>query len=94
MLNLPDSAQLFSDSARGIYIPQHFAESVNRDMLTGVSIVDMGILEFGPDAQWYWDAWDNVLDNAILTDSNGVKWCLYQDGDLWIVPIDATWPED
>ena len=90
MYDLPQNSQLFAGSARGIYIPQHFAESVNRDTLTGVSTDDMTTIESGPDTEWYWEAWESVLDNARLTDSNGQVWTLYQDGDLWLVPADWT----
>ena len=88
MQDLPNTSQLFADSARGVYIPQHFAESVNRDFLSGVNADDLATLESGPDAEWYWEAWESILDNARLTDSTGQVWTLYQDGDLWLVPID------
>jgi hypothetical protein len=74
-------AELFADSARGIYIPQHFAESANRDKFKYIDKEQWGILESGPEADHYWDAWDEVLNSA-ETDCGGV---LHQDGDLWIV---------
>ena len=79
-------AELFADSARGVYIPQHFAEAVSRDHVEGVSDADYAALEAGPDADLYWDTWDAVLDNAVLTYADGRKGRLYQDGDLWIIP--------
>jgi hypothetical protein len=78
-------AELFADSARGIYIPQHFAESANREKFKYIDKEQWGILESGPEADHYWDAWDEVLNNA-ETDCGGV---LHQDGDLWIV-----WPQN
>jgi len=80
------NAELFADSNRGVYIPQHFAESVNRDLLSGVSGDDLAILEKGPETEHYWDAWCEVLDNASVTDAQGVVWRFYQDGDLWAIP--------
>ena len=74
-------AELFSDSARGVYIPQHFAESANRDKFKYIEPEQWGILESGPETEHYWDVWDEVLSNA-ETDCGGV---LHQDGDLWIV---------
>lgn len=88
MFDLPRNAIYYADSARGVYIPQHFAESVNRDFLSGVNVDDLATLESGPDAEWYWESWESVLDNARLTDSAGQIWTLYQDGDLWLIPVE------
>ena len=74
-------AELFADSARGVYIPQHFAESAIRDKFKYIDKEQWGILESGPETEHYWDVWDDVLSNA-ETDCGGV---LHQDGDLWIV---------
>ena len=92
MLNLPETAILYANDARGVYIPQYFAESIVRECLSGVSEEDMKILLVGPDHEQYWDAWCDVCDNAILTDEQGVTFNLYQDGDLWLVPTD--WQPD
>ena len=94
MYNLPDTAIHFASDRHGIYIPQYFAESVNRDMLSGVSDSDMDILMAGPDHGEYWDAWHDVEQSAILTDSDGFTYCLYQDGDLWLVHTDHDWSEE
>ena len=93
MHNLPDTAIHFASDCHGICIPRYFAESVNRDKLSGVSDSDMDILLTGPDHHEYWDAWNDVEQSAILTDSNGVTYCLYQDGDLWLVPTDYEFSE-
>jgi len=92
MLNLPETAILYANDSRGIYIPQYFAESIVRECLSGVSDDDMQILLVGPDHGHYWDAWCDICDNAILTDEQGVTFNLYQDGDLWLVPCD--WQPD
>lgn len=89
MFDLPMSAILFSDSARGVYIPQHFAECVRRDCVSGVSPEEWETLESGPDADWYWDTWNDVTMRAVVTDpASGVTYYLWQDGDLWFVPTD------
>ena len=77
-------AVLFADSARGIYIPQHFAQAADRSKFTGINAEQWSILEAGPEHGHYWEAWDEVLDGA-ETECGGVLW---QDGDLWIL-----WPE-
>jgi len=93
--DLPDipERELYADSARGIYIPQHFAESVDRSCVSGIDLSDLDLLAEGPGiadcSQGYWDIWNDVEQNCILTDSNGQRWRLWQDGDLWLVPVDA-----
>jgi len=88
MFELPHNAELYASDRHGIYIPQYFAESIQREYLGGVSDEDMRILIDGPESDYYWEAWDTVLDNAVLTDSSGKRWNLWQDGDLWLVPED------
>ena len=84
------NAELYADSNRGVYIPQFFAESVKRDCVTGVSEEDFATLLSGPDAEFYWETWERVTNNATLTDpTNGKIFYLYQDGDLWMVPKEA-----
>ena len=70
---------LLSDS-RGVYIPRDFA--LYYEDMDGVSAEDMETLKAGPDAEWYWEAWDSVLSNA-KREINGKVWRLYQDGDLF-----------
>lgn len=54
---------------------------------------DLAACQDGPDNNGYWEAWNNILNNAEHTDSQGVVWRLYQDGDLWEVPDGYDWPE-
>ena len=78
--------ELFLSDARGIYIPQDFAQSIKRECVTGIPEEDYAILEAGPDHEWYWDVWSDVLGNAIVTDpQSGTVYTVYQDGDCWLV---------
>lgn len=77
--------KLYADSARGIYIPQYFAESVYRTKCDTPD-EDLDLLAQGPEQDDYWDIWSDVLDSCVLTDSDGIEWTLHQDGDLWLVP--------
>ena len=70
------------DGHRGIYIPQNFAE--NHGEAWGVSEEDRSILLAGPDHEFYWDTWSDVLDTATLQ-YNGKTWHLHQDSDLFAV---------
>ena len=94
MHDLPETAVLFASDRHGVYIPQYFAESINRDMLSGVTDSDLDALALGPDScGHYWDIWNDVECSAIVTDNDGTTFSLYQDGDLWLVPTDWI-PED
>lgn len=83
---LPDKAELLFMEMHGIYIPQLFAQRINLECLSGVTPDDMEILRQGPEHDHYWDAWDSVLGNAVLTNSDGERFHLWQDGDLWAIP--------
>ena len=53
-----ERAELFADGARGVFIPQHFAESVIRDKVTGVTAEQWAELESARISELYWEAWD------------------------------------
>lgn len=86
---------LWLNDARGIYIPRDFAKSFdNRDEhVTGVSPEEWAILE-DPNHEHYWDVWSDVLNNATVTDNDGVKFTLHQDGDLWLIPEGMEWSDE
>lgn len=89
-----DNLILLFDSARGCYIPQQFALHCldESDGWVGVSQEDLEALREGPDAEWYWQAWDTVEQNAQWVDPKDVEnvYRLYQDGDLWAYNIKAA----
>jgi hypothetical protein len=95
MTNKPEPVLWLSD-ARGVYIPRDFCD-INRSRVTGLEPDDWTILEAGPDGpdnEMYWDVWCGVCDNAVVTDTNGVRYRLHQDGDLWLVPEGMEWSEE
>ena len=103
-MNKPEMMLWLSD-ARGQYIPRDFANSFadRAKHVSGVKDEDWSVLEAGPDHEWYWDAWNDVCDRAEITDEQGNKFRVYQNGDCWLVPVgmewnDATesfeWPEE
>ena len=82
MLTRNNPFELLVDSRHGHYVPQVFAETVRRDLFgETISADDFAIISAGPDADFYWDAWDSILNSAETKD--GVS--LWQDGDLWAV---------
>jgi len=88
--NLLENALLLFDGNRGVYVPQHFAEEMNREFISGVTSEQWAILESGPDHEWYWEAWDEVTNNAVLHDPDHDDMYLWQDGDLWAVPLESS----
>lgn len=74
------------DGARGIYIPQAWAQLYNPP---AAAATDTDLMESwkllqddGPDHDLYWDAWDDVM-NAYTLDADGFT--LYQNGDLFML---------
>lgn len=94
-MSKPDM-QLWLDSGRGVYIPRDFANSFKdrAASVAGVRDEDWSTLEKGPDEEWYWEAWTNVTNNAIVTDENGVKYQVHQDGDVWLIPEGMEYQEE
>lgn len=79
------STHLLSD-ARGVYLPRDAAETLDWLQFPDVKAEDLDVLRAGPDAEFYWDAWQSVLDNAETKDGD----VLHQDGDLWLIRKDAA----
>ena len=82
-----EPALVLTDS-HGVYIPQLWCADLDRDQAEaiGVSWEDVQACQYGPDHEWYWEAWQTIIDCASMTDQHGTTWTLYQDGDLWEVP--------
>ena len=80
--------------AYGVYIPQRYCNDCDENWANcvGVDYADVQICQAGPDHEWYWEAWQSILDNAHI-ESDGIAWRLHQDGDLWEVPDGYEWPE-
>ena len=81
---MSDGLKLLLTDARGVYIPINFAQCFDRKAW-GLTKTDLIPLKKGPEHEWYWDAWDAVLNKAEFTCGEGHKWTLHQDGDLWAV---------
>jgi hypothetical protein len=89
----PEPVLILND-ARGVYIPRDFTIHVARERVAGVTDDDWAILAAGPDHELYWDAWDDVTQAAIVTDDNGAKYSVHQDGDCWLIPVGMEWSEE
>lgn len=74
--------------ARGRFIPRDFIDMVESlPKWKGITAENKEILK-NPEHEWYWEAWQEVLDNAFIV-INRRKYTLHQDGDLWAVAYDA-----
>ena len=110
-MKLTESVQHYIDGASGQYIPKRFAIETKRECVSGVKPEDLDYLARGPGGvldkdetladgetergEFYWDIWQDVLDNAIVTDpESGIKFRLYQDDSLFLVPENWDWNED
>ena len=91
MTTKPDVILYLSD-ARGQYIPRDFARDTKRECISGIDPADLDYLAEGPDQEHYWDTWDAILSNAIITSPDtGVQYTVQQDGDCWLVPVGMKW---
>jgi hypothetical protein len=79
----PDALFLLLDERNGIHIPRCFVQDFDLNAYDGVSPQD-AITCTDPDNEGYWDAWTSILDSATLTTTEGYKYRLHQDGDLWL----------
>jgi hypothetical protein len=87
---------LWLSDARGIYIPRDFAESFNdrAKCVSGVTDEQWAVLEAGPDHEQFWDVWQEVCDDAVVTDEDGNRYYVEQDGDCWLVPVGMFWDDE
>lgn len=91
---------LYSDS-RGIYIPHAFCTYEGQPAYE--HLARWGLTEenqkhwidaCNPDSEWYWDAWEYILNNAKFKHTNGYTYCLLQDGDLWAYCLELMTDEE
>ena len=102
MKTLPNVVLILSD-ARGVYIPRDFLtdnynelaiEHCNAWALNEANW-DNWIDASDPESEFYWDAWDWILNNARYVEQDtGKVLTLYQDGDLWGICYDYMTDEE
>lgn len=82
-------SRVLVDGVAGIYVPQRFVTNYDATEW-GIKPEDAEVLAAGPDAENYWEVWDDVLANAHYTDKDGKIWSLEQDSDLFAVNVDSV----
>ena len=83
------------DDCLGIYAPQRFAEDYKSQVKNADELEEeFDILKDGPSNEQYWDAWDHVINNAVLVGASGKEyWIELDDGGVFATPIqpDTEW---
>lgn len=83
---------LFCDGSSGVYIPQRFAAEIMQQYLSGVSQDDLNELA-DPDGEYYWETWERVCNNAVVT-YDGDEYRLHQSDDLWLICYERMTDEE
>lgn len=98
-----DAVILILSDARGIYIPRDFLCDDNNEIAwqhcdawgLNKDNADEWKDAVDPNNEWYWEAWDWILNNARYTEKEtGNIYKLYQDGDLWGICYDKMTDEE
>ena len=100
MCELPENAELYLDGNRGVYIPQNFFEETKPECINWHCDKEQKdwILDqcSNPENEGYWDAWNDAAGYGCITvtdPDDGIEYGLFHCDDLWIVPVDAEWPD-
>ena len=90
----PDPALVLADS-HGVYIPQLWCSDITEPECGALHIrwSDVQTCQAGPDQEWYWEAWQAIIDSCYVIDDRGIRWTLHQEGDLWEVPEGFSFEE-
>lgn len=96
MEKIAEYAVLLVDSHHGQYIPQIVAEMYCQELnwdWSEVSKEDIQSLLNGVEDENYWEAWCQALDN-VRFEVDGVRYQLFQNEDLWAIPLEIEFTED
>jgi len=86
---------LMVSDAQGMYAPQSFGRQMKHECVLNVTPADWDALEEGPDAEGYWDLWDEIMrDAVVLNPETNVRYRIYQEGDIWLVEVGAEFDEN
>ena len=87
---------LLADSHHGVYRPQLVVQQyLDHPMWdwSKVSKEDIDAVLAGPDNEWYWEAWDDIMCEVKVVDEEGTVYRLMYNEDLWLVPEDIEQEE-
>ena len=83
------------DGSAGVYVGREFVTRYNMADWH-VSVDDVTALLAGPESEDYWEAWDSITGYgaAYFVDSEGARWELEQDGDLFARAVAVPMRDD
>lgn len=90
---MQQSIEILCDSHHGIFIPQIMINRLVDHGWQGITEENQKDLQ-DPYSEWYWETWDQVLNNAYFVDGNKNTWQLWQDGDLFCYCDDLMTEEE
>lgn len=90
---MADGINLLVSSAHGVYVPQAFVERYDLSLWNGIRDEDIETIKAGPDHEWYWDSWNDILNSATYS-HDGREYRLHQDGDLWAICAEQMTDEE
>lgn len=76
--------------SHGVYVPKIFKDKgfslcdVEGHELQGRILSDIDMLDL-PDTEFYWEAWENVLNNVCVKGEDGEVYMLHHNQDLWAI---------
>lgn len=82
---IPEDAILYLIDAHGQYIPEIFAQTIDRAKTQNITEEQFSALEAGPNSEHYWDVWDEIERNGVILHENQ-EYTIYLDGDLFFIP--------
>jgi phage terminase small subunit len=90
--------ELLVSDHHGIYIAQMFCKAYSA-YITNMAEVkeDFDTCLDGPDNEFYWESWENLINNVQFTNDKGEKYTIGnigESGDLWAIPDGYEWTED
>ena len=91
-----ETMKLLLDGCNGVHIPRYFSQTQYMtdfylDRVPTVSFMQAMNELSDPNNEFYWEVWDEILSKGYWVDSDGNRWTLWQDGDLWMVRDDHEW---
>lgn len=100
--NIKNAVNLILSDSRGIYIPRDFLTDDYNEIAVehceAWGLTDDNhsrwIDASDPESEFYWEAWDWILNNAKYVCEDGSRFTLHQDGDLWGICFDRMSEEE
>lgn len=94
---MTNNAILLYDGHHGIYIPKICAEDILSGSLKVKNFDQLKweLSELGnTENESYWDAWTGLMGKGIFTNKWGQEYYLYQDDDVWAIPVGESFEDD